>query len=161
VNAAVGDEPEEVHVAAAAPGTLERADERRVLGEGAVAHGEVHALQVLEQDSAGADRQVADLGVPHLSGREADGLTGCRQARVRVLAPQAVEDRRFGELDRIARPGGSTAPAVEDDERYEVAAARQMAAKESGSREAPPTSAPSSDGCERSSAAFSGFTEPP
>ncbi len=58
-------------------------------------------------------------------------------------------------------PGRCAAPAVEDDERYEVDAARQIAAKESGSSEAPPTRAPSTDVCDMSSAAFSGLTEPP
>ena len=121
----------------------------------------VHALQVLEEDPAGADRQVADLGVPHLPLRQPDGLAGGLQRRVRVLAPEPVEDRRAGELDRVAGPGRRAAPAVEDDERYEVEAARQIAAKESGSSEAPPTRAPSIDGWASSSAAFSGLTEPP
>ena len=58
-------------------------------------------------------------------------------------------------------PYVSLGAAVEHDERYEVEAARQIAAKESGSSEAPPTRAPSIDGCDKSSAAFSGLTEPP
>ena len=161
VDAALRDEAEQMDGAAALLGPLERSHERRVLEERAVADGGVHALQVLEEDPPGADRQMPDLGVAHLPGREADRLTGCRERRVRELAPEPVEDRRARQLDGVAGTGRSAAPAVEDDERYEVDAARQIAAKESGSSEAPPTSAPSIEDCERSSAAFSGLTEPP
>ena len=161
VDAAVRDEAEQVDVAAARARALERPDERRVLEERAVADRLVHAHQVLEEDPPGADRQVPDLGVAHLPRRQPDRLAGGLQRRVRVLAPEPVEHRRRRQLDGVARPGRRAAPAVEDDERYEVDAARQIAAKESGSSEAPPTSAPSIAGCERSSAAFSGLTEPP
>ena len=47
---------------------LERADERRVLEEGAVLDRVVDAHQVLVEHAAGADRQMADLGVAHLPG---------------------------------------------------------------------------------------------
>ena len=161
VDASFRDEAEEVHGAAAILRALEHGPQRRVLEERAVADGGVHALQVLEEDPAGSDRQMPDLGVAHLSGREPDGLTRCRERRVRELAPEPVEDRRSRQLDGVAGTGRSAAPAVEDDERYEVDAARQIAAKESGSSEAPPTSAPSIADWERSSAAFSGLTEPP
>ena len=160
-HAAVRDEPEQVHVPAALTRALERADERRVLEEGAVANRDVHALEVLEEDPPGADREVADLGVAHLSLRQPDRLARGLQRRVRVLPPEPVEDGRLRQLDGVARPGRCAAPAVEDDERYEVDAARQIAAKESGSSEAPPTRAPSTDVCDISSAAFSGLTEPP
>ncbi len=104
---------------------------------------------------------MADLGVAHLPGRQADRLAGGREGRVRELGPEAVEDGCARQLDGVSGAGRRTAPAVEDDERYEVDAARQIAAKESGSSEAPPTSAPSIEGWARSSAAFSGLTEPP
>ena len=68
-----------------------------------------------------------------------------------------------GELDRVPRTRRRAAPPVEDDERYERerAAASHIATNESMSSDAPPTSAPSTSGCASSSAAFSGFTEPP
>ena len=139
---------------------LERRDERRDLEERAVRDRLVHAQQILVEPSAGADRQVADLAVPHLPGRQAGRLAGRLDRRVRELAPEPVEDRRVGKLDGVARAGRRAAEAVEDDERYEREA-RHIAANESTSSEAPPTSAPSIAGCARSSAAFSGFTEPP
>ena len=141
----------------------ERRDERLVLEERPVGDGAVDALEVLVEHAAGADRQMADLGVAHLPGRQADRLAGGGEPRVRVLRPEPVEDRRVGELDRVPRPGRGAAPPVEDDERYERerAAASHIAANESMSSEAPPTSAPSMSGSAISSAALSGLTEPP
>ena len=106
---------------------------------------------------------MADLGVPHLPAREADRLAGGFERRVRVAAPELVEDGCVRELDGVPRPRRRAAPAVEDDERYERirAADWQIAVKESTSRDAPPTSAPSTSGWDRISSAFSGLTEPP
>ena len=106
---------------------------------------------------------MADLGVAHLAGRQADGLAGRLELRVRKLAPQPVEDRRLGELDRVSGTGAARSPAVEDDEGYEGirAAVSHIALKESTSSEAPPTSAPSTSGCASSAPALSGLTEPP
>ena len=157
VHAPVRDEPEQVHVLAA----LERGDERRVLEERAILDRLVHVHQVLVGHASGADRQMSDLRVPHLPGRKADRLAGSGEGRVRVLSPEAVEGRRVGELDGVSRPRRSEAPAVQDDEGYKREAARQIAPNDSTSSEAPPTSAPSTAGSARISAAFSGLTEPP
>src|SRR5256885_12778049 len=99
--------------------SFERAHQRRVLEEGAVFDRLVDAQQVLEQDAAGADRQVPDLAVPHLAGRQPDRFAGRVERRVRERLPEAVEVRRIGELDCVAWARGRAAPAVEDDERYE------------------------------------------
>ena len=157
VHAAVRDEAEQVHVAA----PVERRLQRRVLEEGAVRDRAVDPLQVLVEHAARADRQVADLRVAHLAGRQADRLARGLDRRVRVLGPEPVEDRRLGELDRVPRARRRAAPAVEDDENYRLAAVRQIAVNDSTSSEAPPTSAPSTPSCESSSSAFSGLTEPP
>ena len=159
VDAAVRDEPEQVDVLARA----RRRRERLVLEQLAGLDRPVHAHEILVEDPARADRQVPDLGVAHLPLRQADGLARGDELRVREVAPQPVEDRRVGELDRVAGAGRRDSPAVEDDERYEGirAAVSHIAAKESTSSEAPPTSAPSTSGCASSSAALSGLTEPP
>jgi hypothetical protein len=141
---------------------LEGGAQGLVLEQRAVADRAVDPLQVLVEDAARADRQVPDLGVAHLSVRQADCLARGDELRVRIVAPQPVEDGRVRELDGVARPRRRDAPAVEDDERYEgVWAVWHIAVKDSTSREAPPTSAPSTAGSASSSAAFSGFTEPP
>ncbi len=135
-----------------------RCSEERAVGDRAV-----HALEVLVEHAAGADCQVTDLGVAHLSGWKPDCFTGSGEARVRILRPQPVEHGRRREVDGVPWTWRRAAPAIEDDERYERerAAASHIATNESISREAPPTSAPSTSGCAISSAAFSGFTEPP
>src|SRR5581483_395317 len=140
MDAAVGHETEQVHLLS----PLEGRDERRVVEERAVLDGLVDPHQVLVEHPAGADRQVAHLGVAHLSRWEAYGLAGRIERRVRTLGPEPVEDGRLRLRDGISRAGGRAAPAVEDDEDYRTAA-RQIAANESGSREAPPTSASSTD----------------
>jgi hypothetical protein len=157
VDAAVGHEAEQVDVAP----TLERAAEGRILEERSVGDRPVHAHQVLVEDPPRADRQVADLGVPHLTGRQPDRLAGGLQGRVRILGPETVEDGGVREVDRVAGAGRRAAPPVEDDQRYEGRAALQMCEKDSTSSEAPPTSAPSTSAWARSSAALSGLTEPP
>jgi hypothetical protein len=164
VNAAVRDEPEEMDIPIALSRPLERASQRRILEERAVLDGLVYPHQILEDDATGSDRQVADLGVAHLPRRQPDGLPRSLQGRVRIAPPEPVEDGRLGKLDRVPRARRGATPAVEDDERYErvsSAAVSQIAVKDSRSSEAPPTSAPSTPGCERSSSAFSGLTEPP
>src|SRR5437763_4236035 len=161
---AVGDEPEQMDVRTALLRPLEGTDERRVREERAVLDRTVHALEVLVKDAARADRQMADLGVPHLARGQADRLAGSLQRRVRVAVPERVEDRGVGQLDGVPRLRRRATPPVEDDERYEResrAAVSQIAANDSTSREAPPTSAPSTSGWARSSSAFSGLTEPP
>ena len=154
--------------AAPLAGATEGADERVVRHERPVLDGAGHADEVLVQDPPRPDREVPDLRVAHLPVRQPDGGAGCDELRGRVTGDEVVEDRRPSELDRVPGPGRSDPPPVEDHERDErqplrahEAAARQIAANDSGSSEAPPTSAPSTAGCAISSAAFSGLTEPP
>ena len=164
VDAAVGDEPEQVDVRAAVLRPLERPHEGGVLEERALLDRAVHALEILVEDAARANRQVADLGVAHLPLRKTNRSAGSVERRVGVAGPERVEDRRVGELDRVPGTRRRAAPPVEDDERYEResrAAVSQIAVNDSTSSEAPPTSAPSTSGCASNSSAFSGFTEPP
>ena len=168
VHAALRDEAEQVHRAAALAGATEGADERLVRHERPVLDGAGHADEVLVQDPPRPDREVSDLRVPHLAVRQPDRGTGCDELRRRVAATRSSNTGVARELDGVPRPGRSDPPPVEDHERDErqpvrahEAAARQIAANDSGSSEAPPTSAPSTAGCAISSAAFSGLTEPP
>ena len=126
--------------------------------------GAVDALEVLVEHAAGADRQVADLGVAHLARRQADRLAGGVERRVRVRRPEPVEDRRVGELDRVPRPRRGAAPAVEDDERYERerAAAWHIAANDVDvERRAADERAVDVRLGHAAPSALSGFTEPP
>src|SRR5439155_5358184 len=103
--------------------------------------------------------------------RQADRLARGLQRRVRAIGPEPVEDGCVRELDGVSRPGGRAAPPVDNDEHDErdraqpipltAGAASTIAAKESTSSDAPPTSAPSTSGLASSSAALSGLIEPP
>jgi hypothetical protein len=165
VHAAVGDEADQVHARRGA----QRLGHDLVLGQRAVLDGAVDAREVLGDDRAGAEVEVADLGVAHLSRGQADRLAAGGELRVVVALPQTVEDRRVGQRDRVARTLRRQAPPVEDDQadggdgahRAAPAARSTMRAKDSGSRLAPPTSAPSTSGSASSSSALSGLSEPP
>ena len=167
VDAAVGDEPEQVEPAAgAAAGALAGRPQGLVLEEAAVGDRVVDPGQVLLDDGAGAEVEVADLGVAHLPFGEADVAPLGRELGVGELRPEPVEDRRLGDRDRVAGAGLGDAPAVEDDQRDggdggHYPAASTIAANSAGSRLAPPTRAPSMSGWAISSAALSGLTEPP
>src|SRR5205823_10799883 len=109
----------------------------------------------------------------HLPVRQSDRAPRRLELRVLVLVPQLVEDRRLGQLDRVAGAGRREAPAVEDHEadrgdrhrpwtgRPAHAAASTIRANVAGSRLAPPTSAPSMSAWVRISPALSGVTLPP
>ncbi len=166
VHAAVGDQPDEVDALGAGEGS----SQHLVLRQRAVGDRLVDAREVLVDDRARTEVEVADLAVAHLPVRQPDRAAARGERRVRVALPEVVEDRRLGERDRVARAVRRQAPAVEDDEdrrgkrvhgAQTPAAAVTIAANDSGSSEAPPTSAPSTSGSDSSSAAFSAFTEPP
>ncbi len=157
MDAALRHEPDQVD----APATREGRLQRLVLAERAVGHGLVHANEVLVQASPRSEGQVPHLGVAHLPCRDAHGLAGGLERRMRIAREQIVEDGRLGERDGVAGPRRGAAPPVGNHERYEWDASRQIVANDSRSSDAPPTSAPSTSGCAASSAALSGLTEPP
>ena len=66
--------------------------------------------QVLLDDRARAQVEVADLGVAHLALGQPDGRAPGRQRRVRPALPELVEDRRVGQLDGVARAGLGASP---------------------------------------------------
>ncbi len=163
VHAAVGDQPDQVHTLRAG----ERVHDRGVLAQHPVEHGVVDTREVLADDSAGAEVEVADLGVAHLALGEPHGAPGGRQRGVRVGAPQRVEHRRARQRDGVAGARVGEAPAVQHDqagagqgERRQEAACT-IDANVSACSEAPPTSAPSTSGSASSEGALSGLTEPP
>ena len=90
VHAAVGDEREDVH----ARRRLQRLEQHRVAAEARQPRGLVDERQVLLDDRARAEVEVADLGVAHLPVGQPDGAAAGGQRRVRVALPERVEDRR-------------------------------------------------------------------
>ena len=118
----------------------ERAEERVVLEERAVLDGAVHAHEVLEEDPARADRQVADLGVPHLARRAG------RPPRPRRAASCADSERRArrrpacrasstalpGPGGAIPQPSRITSVTSGSPSRAHGRAARQIASNDGG-----------------------------
>ena len=173
VHAAVRDESHQVEAPGLAAGRARRA-QHLVLGERAVRDRVVDPRQVLPDDRAGAEVEVADLGVPHLAVREPDRPAAGVELGVAIGAPQLVEHGSVGELDGVSGARRREPPAVEDHQadrghrrrtgtrrEHHGTAAATIPANSTGSRLAPPTSAPSTSGWARISAAFSAFTLPP
>ena len=117
VDAAVGDEAEEVEPSARALArTVAGGSKRLVFEEAAVGDRVVDPGEVLFDDGAGAEVEVTDLGVPHLALGEADVPPLGRELGVGKARPEPVEDGGLGERDGVAGPRLGDAPAVEDDE---------------------------------------------
>ena len=91
VHAAVGDEPDQVHVARR---RAKAARSTSLRGQRAVGDRVVDAHQILAHDRAGAEVQVADLAVAHLPFGQPHRAPAGRQRGVRVGRPQLVEDGR-------------------------------------------------------------------
>ena len=160
VDTAVRHEAEQVQPLGAA-----RLAQRLVLEERAVLDRLVDPQQVLLHHRARAEVEMAHLGVAHLPLRQAHRWAVRGERRVRVLLPELVEHGRVRQVDRVPGPRLGQPPAVQHDEadarERHGAAAATISARPFGSRLAPPTSAPSTSGCARISAALSGLTLPP
>ena len=127
VHTAARDETEQMDGTAALACATERTDQCRVREQRAVADRRVYPDQVLQEDAARADREMADLGVAHLALWQPDCSARRGDLRVRIALPEPVEDRCVCELDRVPRARWSNAPAVEDHERYEGEAGSGLA----------------------------------
>jgi hypothetical protein len=115
VDAAVREEADEVERVAAAGAAIHGVLRGLVLEQLAVADALVDSRQVLIDDAAGPHVGVADLGVAHLSGRQADGLPRRDELRAGVAFEERVVVRLPGERDGVVFPRLADAPAVEND----------------------------------------------
>src|SRR6185312_8631086 len=145
-----------------------------IVEERAVLDRIVDPGQVLPHHGARAEVQVPDLRVAHLPLGQADRTPARCELGVAIAVPELVEHRRVRLRHRVAWARRREAEAVEHHETHRrhrrpsgpagqahAPAAATISAKIVGSRLAPPTSAPSTSGWARISAAFSGFTLPP
>ena len=87
-------------------------------GQAAVRDRLADARQVLHHDPAGADVQVADLGVAHLPLRQPDIEAGGAQEGVRAGCQSRSKIRRVGLADGVVGRLLAPAPAVEDDQHH-------------------------------------------
>jgi hypothetical protein len=116
VHPAVGKQAEKVQAASARTCILHRSKQRGVREEIAILDHQLDACTVHVDDAAGADVEVANFAVAHLSLGQANvGTAGVNQC-VGIVAQQAVVGRLAGESDSVGLGFGAVAPAVEDYE---------------------------------------------
>ena len=94
VDAAGADEPHEVDRAARLLGVIARGDKHAVVEERPVANRFADAHEVLHDDAAGAEVQMADLAVAHLPLGEPDREARRLEQRPRVARDERVPRRR-------------------------------------------------------------------
>ena len=127
VHAARRNQPDQVAGAAALLQRLDQAGEGRRLLDLAGRDGVADPRQVLHHDAAGADIEMADLGIAHLSRRQADVAAGGAQERVRPGGPQSVERGRLGLPDGVVGGFLAPAPAVQHDQHHRAALLHEIA----------------------------------
>ncbi len=104
MHAAGRDEADQMAGAAALFQSGDQAGQRRRLLDLAGGDGVADARQVLHHHAAGADVEMADLGVAHLPGRQSDLAAVGPQEGVGTAAPASPSRR-----GRPASPGGASA----------------------------------------------------
>jgi len=114
MDAAVAHQAEQVELARAAAfhGFEKQRLERKLAGGDEL----IDSRAVHVDDAAGADIQVADLAIAHLSDGKADGGAGGLDERVWKIFQDAVVVGLAREGDGVAFGFGAVAPAVEDGE---------------------------------------------
>ena len=116
VDAAIGDEADEMKGSAFLGGELAGAGERGVGEEAAVEDGGVDAGHVHADDPTGAEVQVADFAVAHLAVGQADEAVAGLEKRIREAVEKAVVDGFAGLSNGVAVRDGAVAPTVENGE---------------------------------------------
>src|SRR5699024_1472636 len=164
MDTAVTEQPHDMKFTVIALDMLHRLKQHFIFEEIAVFNRLVDACEALIHDAAGTDIQMADLRIPHLSFRQTDIQAGRRQFVMRIMIEITVEVRFIRRFYRIAFRFFTVGKPIQYDQSCRFGhylAPSSNSRKESASRDAPPTSAPSI--CSRPiySLMFAGFTEPP
>ena len=118
MHAAGRDESDQVAGSAGLFQGFDQGGEGGRCGDAAVRDGVADAHQFLLHHAAGADVQVADLGVAHLARRQPDIAAGCVQEGVRAGLPQAGEGWGLRQAHGVVRAVLTPAEAVEDHQHY-------------------------------------------
>ena len=113
MHAAGGYQPQQVAGAAAFFQPPDQPRQGGVGGQCAVRDGGIDAADVLIDDAAGAEVEMADLGIAHLAAGQPDlGAAGLQQ-RLRARRHEPVVDRRRGLGDGVVLGFRAVAPAVQ------------------------------------------------
>jgi len=83
-----------------------------------VLDGGINSREFLHHDAAGADIEVADLGIAHLPGRQADDAAGGGEKGARGAGPEPVEIWLARLRDGVVRGVLAPAETVENHEHY-------------------------------------------
>ncbi len=113
MHAAIGQQADEVQHRPGLGGFGEDLRERGMGLELAARDHLVNARQRLDDAAAGAEVEVAHLGVAHLAGREAHRDAHAVQQRPRIVAQQAVPVGGVGQLNGVAGGVAAVAPPVQ------------------------------------------------
>src|SRR5258708_37537369 len=116
VHAAVGDQTEQMEPPLAHPRMLHRGEQDGMREELAVLDHQVDAGDVHVNDAAGANVEMPDFAVAHLSFRKADERSAGMNERGGIFAQQTVVGGLARERDGVGFGLGAVSPAVEDDE---------------------------------------------
>ena len=115
VHAAVGQEAEDVQRGIGRLDLGDHVEKGAILGEMAIAYRTVDAREVLIDDAARADIEVADFRVAHLPGGQAHGGLRSLDQRMRTVVPEMVEIRLAGTADRVVRISLAASETIEDE----------------------------------------------
>ena len=113
MHATRAEEADEVQRAARLPQVRAEFEERRQGVEVAALDGLGDADEVLRHHAAGAQVEVPDFAVAHLSFGKPDGEFARVEQRARMSAPQCLPVGRAGQCDRVSLAFRTIAPAVE------------------------------------------------
>lgn len=116
MHAAVGEQAEDVHRLAGPRGLVDGGADGRVGEELAIANRLGHSSEVLIHHAPGAQVHVADLGVAHLSVRQADVHAATGDQSVRLSSQQAIVDRLARGVDGIEIRAVAVPEAIENDQ---------------------------------------------
>ena len=114
VNAAIGEQAEEVKASLARCRKIESVGEDGIAEEAFVCDGGVDTGHVHADDATRAKIEVADFRVSHLAVGQADEVLAGTDERVGIGAEELVVDGFTGEGDGVAAGLGAVTPSVED-----------------------------------------------
>ncbi len=116
MHASIGEQAEQMQATATGAGVFHGVEQDGVGEELSVLDHEFDAGAVHVNDPAGADVEVSDFAVTHLSVGQADELAAGVDEGIGIFAQQAVVGGLVGQSDGVGLGLGAVSPAVEDDE---------------------------------------------
>jgi len=126
VHAPEAEETDEMEGAARLLCSAAERDQGLEVEEAAVGDALVDPDEILRHHPAGAEVEVSDLAVAHLTFGESDGQAARVEKSTGLGGPQAVPDGRVAELDGVADAFSAVSPAVEHHERYGTPALKSV-----------------------------------